>query len=369
MKQAATGAIAAAVGACALFTAATASAQSSVTIYGILDSGIVYTNHANAAGDSVLKVPGLTGSVPSRIGFRGTEDLGHGVQALFVLENGVSPDTGTVGQGGRLFGRQAYVGLKNAYGTLTVGRQVNMTFLAAVKSDVMGPNLFSMSSIDLYIPNARSDNAVGYLGNFNGFSVGATYSLGRDASTAGGPAGTACGGEVAGNGKACRQATALLGYDNQAFGVTTSYDILYGNTGAAAGLATSDSYDRRITLNGYAMAGKVRVGAGLMARKKVAATRASDLESNLWYIGASYPLAPLLQLDGQVARHDVKASGNDSTLSVLRLTYGLSKRTAVYGSIGHMRNDGMAAIALDAGGTVGVGQNQSGVSVGVRHAF
>jgi len=366
MKPAVTGAIMAVLGACAL---PTASAQSNVTIYGILDSGIVYTSHANAAGDSVLKVPGLTGSVPSRIGFRGTEDLGHGVQALFVLENGVSADTGTMGQGGRLFGRQAYVGLKNAYGTLTFGRQVNMTFLAAVKSDVMGPNLFSMSSIDLYIPNARSDNAIGYLGTFNAFTVGATYSLGRDSSTAGGPAGTSCGGEVAGNSKACRQVTALLGYDNKVLGVTASYDIMYGNAGAAAGLATSDSHDRRVTVNGYAMAGPLRVGAGLMARKKVAATRANDLESNLWYLGASYPLTPMLQLDGQVARHDVKGSGNDSTLSVLRLTHSLSKRTAVYGSIGHMRNNGVAAIALDAGGTVGVGREQSGLSLGVRHAF
>lgn len=366
MKPAVTGAILAALGACAC---STASAQSSVTLYGILDSGIAYTNHANAAGDSVLKVPGLTGSVPSRIGFRGTEDLGHGLQAVFVLENGVSVDAGTVGQGGRLFGRQAYVGLKNAYGTLTFGRQVNMTFLAAVKSDVLGPNLFSISSIDLYLPNARSDNAIGYLGTFSAVTVGATYSVGRDASGAGGAAGTNCGGEVAGSGKACRQVTALLGYDNKVLGVTTSYDMMYGGAGAAAGLTTSDSHDRRVTLNGYAMAGSLRVGAGLMARKKVAATRANDLESNLWYLGASYPLTALLQLDGQVARHDVKGSGNDSTLSVLRLTYSVSKRTAVYGSLGHMRNGGVAAIALDAGGTVGVGREQSGLSAGVRHAF
>jgi predicted porin len=366
MKPAVAGAIVAALGACAL---PNASAQSNVAIYGILDSGLVYTTHANAAGDAVLKVPGLTGSVPSRIGIRGTEDLGGGLQAVFVLENGVSADTGTAGQGGRLFGRQAYVGLKSAYGTLMLGRQVNMTFLAAVQSDVLGPNLFSMSSIDLYIPNARSDNAVGYLGTFHDVTVGATYSVGRDASTAGGPAGTGCAGEVAGNSKACRQVTALLGYDNRVLGVTASYDIMYGNTGAAAGLATSDSHDRRMTLNGYAMAGRLRLGAGLMARKKVAATRDYDVETKLWYIGASYPLAPLLRLDGQVARHDVKDSGNDSTLSVLRLTYSLSKRTAVYGSVGHMRNGGTAAIALDAGGTVGVGRDQSGLSAGVRHAF
>ena len=346
-----------------------AMAQSQVTVYGIVDSGVVYTTNSNTSGDSVVKVPGLTGSVPSRLGFRGTEDLGGGLQALFVLESGVNVDTGTVGQGNRLFGRQANVGLKGAFGTLTLGRQINMTFLSMIKSDVMGPNLFSMSSIDAYIPNARSDNAIGYLGNFAGFTVGATYSFGRDASAAGGPSATNCAGEVAGNAKACRQVTALLGYDNKAWGVTTTYDTMYGNTGAAAGLTTSDSNDRRTTLNGYAMLGATRIGAGVMARKKVAATAVNNLKSDLYYVGASYPLTPALQLDGQIARHDVDGSANDSTLSVLRLTYSLSKRTAVYGSLGHMKNKGTAAIALDAGGSVGAGMNQSGISAGVRHAF
>ncbi|WP_020653863.1 porin [Massilia niastensis] len=344
-------------------------AQGQVSIYGIVDSGVVHTNHADAAGESVTKVPGLTGSVPSRIGFRGAEDLGGGLQALFTLEGGINVDTGTMGQGNRLFGRQAWVGLKNRYGTLMVGRLPNMTFYSMLKSDVLGPNLFSISSIDLYIPNARSDNAVGYMGTFANITAGATYSVGRDISTAGGPAGTACAGEVPGNSKACRQVTALLGYDNQAFGVTAAYDKMQGNTGAAMGLATPDSYDRRVTVSGYAMLGKTRIGAGVMSRKKLAATRAADLESDLYFVGAKFQLAPAMELDAQVARHAVEDSPNDSTLAVMRLTYLLSKRTAVYGSLGHMKNRGAAAIALDAGGTVGIGMNQSGVNVGVRHSF
>nr|WP_315394518.1 porin [uncultured Duganella sp.] len=350
-------------------TANGAMAQSSVSIYGLLDSGVVYTTNSNAAGNSVVKVPSLTGSLPSRIGFRGVEDLGGGLQAVFTLESGLNVDTGTMGQGNRLFGRQASVGLKGAFGTVTLGRQINMTFLSSLKSDVMGPNLFSMSSIDPYIPNARSDNAVGYLGNFADFTVGGTYSFGRDASAAGGPPATNCAGEVARNSKACRQVTALLGYDNKRFGATVTYDKMQGNTGAAAGLTTADSSDRRTTLNLYAMAGELRIGTGVMARKREAATRVNDLESDLYYLGASYPLMPMLTLDGQVARHDVKNSGNDSTLAVLRLTYFLSKRTAVYSSLGRMKNSGLAAIALDAGGTVGQGLSQSGVSVGVRHTF
>jgi predicted porin len=349
--------------------AQSALAQTNVTIYGVLDSGVVRTTNANAAGDAVTKVPTLTSSVPSRLGFRGTEDLGGGLQALFVLEAGIGMDTGTSQQGNRLFGRQAFVGLKNEYGTLMLGRQVTMTFHATLKSDVMGPNIFSISSIDPYIPNARSDNAIGYIGSFGSWTAGATYSLGRDASAAGGPAATNCGGEVPGNSRACRQVTALLGYDNKAYGVTLSYDKMNGNTGAAFGLSTPQSSDRRVTLNGYAMVGGTRVGGGILARDRAAATSAASMESDLYYLGASHPMTPALQLDAQVARHDVKRSGNDSTLVVARLSYSFSKRTTAYGSVGRMRNAGAAAIALDAGGTVGIGMNQSGLSVGLRHAF
>jgi predicted porin len=234
---------------------------------------------------------------------------------------------------------------------------------------VLGPNLFSISSIDLYIPNARSDNAVGYMGTFSDFTVGATYSFGRDASNAGGAAGTNCPGEVASSSRACRQITALAGYDNRAWGITAAYDKMQGNAGAAAGLTTPDSSDRRITVSGYALLGTTRIGAGLMKRKKVAATPALSMESDLYFVGAKFLVAPLLELDGQVARLDVKDREDDSTLAVLRLTYLLSRRTAVYTSLGHMRNAGNAAIALDAGGTVGAGLNQTGLSVGIRHAF
>lgn len=359
--------------ACALigtFCASPAMAESQVSVYGLVDTGLVWTNNANNNGDSVVKMPGLTGTLPSRLGFRGVEDLGGGTQAIFALETGFGPDTGIVGSGNRLFGRAAYVGLKNSrYGTLTLGRQINMTILSMVKSDVLGPNLFSISGIDPYIPNARSDNAIGYVGNFSELTIGATYSLGRDTSAAGGPAATNCAGEVAGNARACRQWTALLGYDNKVFGVTSSYDIMYGNTGAAAGLTSSDSSDRRATLNAYAMVGPARIGGGVIDREKKAVTVVNSLKSALYYLGVSYPIAPALVADAQIAHLDIKNSGDDTTLAALRLTYSLSKRSAVYGMLGHVKNSGRAAVSVDAGGTVGIGQSQSGLMTGLRHTF
>lgn len=343
-------------------------AQTNVTMYGIVDTGLVYTTNANAAGNSVVKIPGLSGEFPSRIGFKGVEDLGDGLQALFVLESGFNPDTGTSGQGNRLFGRAAYVGLKNGWGQINIGRQVNMTFLTLAKSDVLGPNLFGLGSIDGYLPNSRDDNALAYIGTFSGFTVGATYSLGRDTSAAGGPAATNCAGEVAGNSKACRQTTAMLAYDNNAFGVSTSYDILYGNAGAAGGLTSSSNSDQRITLSGYAMLGNIKIGGGVVDRKTRAALGVNT-DSDLYFLGATYPFTAALVADVQVAKLNVKRSNNDTTQIVGRLTYNLSKRTAIYTMAGYLKNSGKAAISLDAGGTVGAGKNQFGVMTGIKHLF
>ena len=81
------------------------------------------------------------------------------------------------------------------------------------------------------------------------------------------------------------------------------------------------------------------------------------------------PLTPTLALDAQASRLDVKNSANDATLVAAKLTYSLSKRTAVYTTVGHISNGGAAAISVSAGGSVGAGMNQSGVMAGVRHFF
>ena len=345
-----------------------AHAQTVVQIYGIVDSGIAHLTNVNSAGDSVTKVPSLTSSFSSRIGFRGTEDLGNGLQAFFVLENGLALDTGTQQQGGRLFGRQANVGIKGAWGTITLGRQQNMTYISGLKTDVLGPHLFAIGSIDPYLPNARSDNAIGYMGNFNGFVLGATWSFGRDASNAGGPAATNCAGEVGGDSKACRQVTGLIGYETKAWGLNASYDQLRGNVGAAGGLTGSDNTDVRKTVNAYVMFGPTKLGGGVIARDTDANATVGDSESNLYYLGVSHPFGSFVG-DVQVARRDTKDSPNDVNMLVARLTYAMSKRTFVYGAVGRMDNKGASAVALDAGGSVGAGMAQNGVMVGLRHHF
>jgi predicted porin len=113
--------------------AAAAHAQSSVTLYGIVDVGLSYVNNAQTgrssaglrgAPQTALTDAHATGMSGSRWGLRGSEDLGGGLKALFVLENGFMVNNGTLAQGGAEFGRQAYVGLSSAAaGTVTAGRQ------------------------------------------------------------------------------------------------------------------------------------------------------------------------------------------------------------------------------------------------------
>src|SRR5450830_1780271 len=256
-----------------------------VTIYGIIDTGVEYLTHSGPNNTNLARMPSISASVPSRIGFRGTEDLGDGAKAFFVLESGFGADSGALNYGNRLFGRQANVGLSNQYGSITVGRQYNMTFYALLDSDILGPNNYAMSDLDSYLPNTRSDNAIGYLGKFSGISCGATYSLGRDAAGPAGPQATNCSGELAGDAQACRQWTVMAKYDAPSFGVSFSHDNQHGGPGAIAGLTRSDFHDVRSTANGYVKLDSWKIGAGLIHRNN---TSAAGFTSNLYYLGAAY---------------------------------------------------------------------------------
>ncbi|MBN3744350.1 porin [Burkholderia sp. Se-20373] len=357
----------------AVFAAASGLAygQSSVTLYGIVDTGISYYNHATPHDGSWVGLPILTGELPSRFGFRGTEDIGGGYRAFFVLESGFQPGTGALNYGGRLFGRQANVGIDSDYGALTLGRQMNMTTYALAKADVIGPSIHSLYVLDGYLPNARSDNAIGYFGHFRGITVGATYSFGRDAAGPAGPSATNCAGQVAGDILACRQYTALVAYDTATFGVAASFDVMRGGTGASAPLNRSTSTATRNIIDGYLVAGTAKLGIGWI-RNNISA--ASHLQSDIFFAGATYSVTPAFSVDAQGVRYlqrsrDAGSHDANSTLLVTRANYALSKRTIAYTSVAYMFNSKLAANPVAAGGTVGTGMNQLGAMIGVQQKF
>lgn len=347
----------------------TVQAQSNITIYGMLDAGVEHLSNVAGSG-GLTRMPGLGVSVPSRLGFRGTEDLGGGLKAIFTLESGFGTDSGTLNQGGRFFGRQAFVGLSGEWGSLTLGRQYSMLFWSQLDADILGPNAYGSGSLDSYLPNARADNAIAYRGMLNGLTLGATYSFGRDTVNVSSPSGTNCAGENAADRSACRQWSAMIKYDTPVWGISAAIDEIRGGAGAFAGLSSSSMKDRRSTVAGWAKYDALKIGAGVIFRSNDAAP--ATRRSNLWYAGASYTVTPALILDSQVFRLDYKNSTNQALLYAVRGTYHLSRRTALFATAGHIANDGTLTLSVSgaaAGSSTVAGGSQTGVAVGMRHSF
>ncbi|WP_157268409.1 porin [Azohydromonas aeria] len=347
---------------------APAAAGPSVQLYGLIDTAVERLNHVAPAGGSLTRMPNITATLPSRWGLRGSEDLGGGMRAIFTLESGFSPDTGGLNQAGRLFGRQAFVGVaSSSFGQLTLGRQYSYFYLSMLDAGVFGPNLYGVGSLDPYIPQARFDNAIAWQHRWGAFSAGLNYSLGRDIGAA--PGGTACGGERADDAQACRAASAMVKYDVANWGAALSWDRQKGGPGAAAGLGSSALSDERLFATAYAKLGAWKVGAGWIRRDNEGS---ATPRSNIGYVEAAYAVTPALSLEAQYAQLDYRNSPNEAKLVSLRTTYSLSKRTAAYVTAGHISNDGtlnLSASGGSPGGNPVAGGSQTGVAVGVRHAF
>ena len=346
-------------------------AQAQPVIYGIVDAAVEHVTKVGASGAGLTRMPGITATVPSRFGLRGSEDLGDGLRAVFTIEQGFAPDMGTLNQGGRAWGRQAFVGLAGNWGSLTLGRQYTMLFWSILDTDILGPNIYGSGSLDSYIPNARTDNSIAYRGTFSGFTLGATYSLGRDAVNAGpGPAGTNCPGEVAADKKACREWSLLSKYDTSTWGAALAIDEIRGGAGAFAGLTSGALKDTRASANGYVKLGQAKVAAGLIRRENDGS--ATTPKSNLWYLGASYLVTPLVTLEAELLQLRFKGSDNRASLAAARMTYNLSKRTAVYATLGHIDNAGTLSLSVSAGAPGSnpvAGGAQTALATGIRHSF
>ncbi|WP_434666347.1 porin [Paraburkholderia sp. A3BS-1L] len=132
---------------------APAQAQGSITLYGILSEGLAWAS--NEGGHANLKLVSGTNQ-NSRFGLRGMEDLGGGVKAIFTLENGFDITTGKFQQGGRMFGRQAYVGLSSErFGTLTAGRQYDTAY------DYLAPFESAIAATGLAVHPGDNDDVFG----------------------------------------------------------------------------------------------------------------------------------------------------------------------------------------------------------------
>lgn len=353
----------------AALAAGGAYAQSSVTLYGVVDAGLEYNSNAGADGDNLFRMTSGNQS-GSRWGLRGVEDLGGGLKGIFVLESGFELDDGRSAQGGRLFGRNAYVGLQSGFGTVTLGRQQTTLYDFALIYDPMAISTrYSSTSIAPEFAS-RADNTVKYVGKFGGLTASALYSFRNE------------GQEEAGEFRRGQEYGAMLSYNAGPFGIGAAYDETHGTT-ATVGGATVDASGRKIrraTIAGTYAFGPAKAFVGYRWAKAMGgasipgAVDADATTANLYWAGLAYQLTPAFSLSGAAYYQDFRRSGADPWQFVVTGDYALSKRTDVYTSLSYaMNKDGSA---LGVGGFnsatatfVEPGKDQFGAVVGVRHKF
>ncbi len=324
-----------------------AMAQSSVTLY----TAVGYVDHANAAGDSVY---GLTtsGNATSRIGFRGVEDLGGGLKAGFWLEGELFGDVGN--SSGLDFKRRSTVSLMGNFGEVRLGRE-----LVAGYSKTSSYDLFNQAGIGQFMGwgawdetvadanGIRKNNLISYYTpNFSGFTGGISY--GFDEQTTG-KAGRYVGGNVA--------------YDNGPLSVALSFD--------RANLTSTVERDK-LTLGGSYNFGVAKAIAILQQTKDDRGALA-ERKVNAYALGVSAPVGAG-EVKLQYALYDQKAIDSKAHQISLGYVHNLSKRTAVYGTVAFMDNKdvsnmGLSVKGLSNAGAPGAGESQTGVQVGIRHAF
>jgi predicted porin len=195
------------------------SAQSSVTLYGILDSGVEYLTNVQRTGHSVFQA-GSAEIYGNLFGMTGVEDLGGGLKAIFKLEAGFNPNTGTSLQGGRLFGRSAWVGLSNANNKIILGRVYTPLYDVLLYLDpLLGSNVSALTQDGGF--TSRSDNAIRYTRTDGSFHANFLYSFGQNGVDA--PIGASAG--AAGRSK---EISAAVDYTTRNAMAALVYDKIHG---------------------------------------------------------------------------------------------------------------------------------------------
>lgn len=332
-------------------------AQSSVTIYGRVDSGLDVSK-SNRGTLSRVVSGGVAGS---RLGFQGSEDLGSGLRAVFRLESGFNIDDGMQGQGGRVFGREAWVGISSTtFGTVTLGRIgvpyfINQPFIDAfVWAGAGGIAALTRSTgaaqrqILTTAINARADNAVNYTPpTFNGLSMRVLASVGEGSPALGRSYGASfryTGGRLDVLGAYNRQ----LGSNNsngsvRAASVGGSYDFRVAKVYAGFTRESNDCRSCAVTPPGGASTAIFTLVPG-----------AVDQDFRLINLGIRVPFGAFTAIAQAVRIQDrsnytTNPGGRDGTWIAAGGEYALSKRTLLHASVGTIGNQHGSNYAIGSG--------------------
>ncbi|WP_157268965.1 porin [Azohydromonas aeria] len=364
---------AAALAACA----GTASAQAGVSVFGLVDA---YVESARISGQPTVNRVSSGGSAASRWGLRGSEDLGGGLAASFVIENGFAPDTGTALQGGRLFGRQAWVGLASATaGEIRLGRQYAPLHYSMQSSDIDAFSAFS-PVFAMYLSNgeqSRQDNQLSWWSpKLGGFSGAVSVAAGEGAAVAPGPTT----GWIPAAGTARRSLGALLRYQGGALDASAGF-----HQGGQA-LPAGDAEQRAFNLGATWRLGGAQLGGNFWEHRNELPT-AATARSRGFAVGVRAPVAGALSVVAQVgqvrdngrayATGAAKAEGRTTHVNV-GANYTLSRRTELYLRYARVEDrdagyNGRANAALlgafGANNALPVGGSARTLGVGLRHSF
>jgi predicted porin len=368
-----------------LFCTANSMAQSSTTLYGVVDDSFSFTNNQTGAHNYQM-VNGGRGS--SKWGFRTVEDLGGGLNAVAVLENGFDINTGKFGNGGRLFGRQSYVALNGPFGSIRLGRQYDLIAdsLMPLASSLQFGGVLTTRAGD--VDNVWGDYSVSntikyYTPVFAGFKFGALLSLGGVAGKF--SQGRGEGLSLTYTGGPVTAAAALLRLNNPA---TSLYDA----TATPVAGTTFTNPITNPTFSGYVSAHTLQIaggGANVSVGNAVFGvlytnTRFEDVvpTSSTPFSGtatfnsieanATYRITPAVMVGA--AYNYTKAESAKYSQVNLGAEYDLSKRTVLYTiaawehAIG-TDSTGKPAVAALAFVTPSSTDNQVVVRVGIRHSF
>ena len=319
-----------------------AAAQSSVVIFGVLDLGVQRVT----GGNKSLKLLSIDGLQTSRLGFRGTEDLGGGLSAGFHLEGAIGPDTGA----GLDFRRRSTVSLsKTSIGELRLGRDYTPTFWNISRFNAFGTNGVGAASNLIYGFDGasgsaktvvRSDNSIGY---FLPGGLGGVYGQAMVA---------------AGEGSTGKYTGLRVGYAAGPVDVAASLSDTDNNTAA-------DKF-RVSSVGGTFDAGVAKV-FGLVHNSKQ-----TTREQKNWVLGASMPLGlATLRASYTHAHQTNSATKADYTGKQLAFggIYNLSKRTALYSTWSRVQNSSTAKFVIAGAPAISAGQGSNAIEAGIYHSF
>jgi predicted porin len=332
--------------------ATTASAQSSnVVIYGLFDAAVRHVNNANADRASLTTMEDgiFTGS---RLGFRGREELGDGIAAVFTMEAGFDPSSGASSQGTatadfgqtaanpRFWGREIHAGLRSSLGGVTLGRQYTLAHGVTARFQPQGNPNNAADSIFSSHHIARQDNMLRLDANLGGVDLAASHTFGETAATGGSDAWAVS-----------------AGYGSGPFWVGGYIQRLNN---------LADSETRKIIGFGgnYKITSALTAYAGAMRRTSAV----SPQTNKVWTLGFNFDITPSITLS---AAHLADRQSGSATLegsrkvSYVTANYRFSKRTDVYAVVDQNRVKG-GYVKPAFMGTKGT---QDGLSFGLRHRF